>query len=408
MLVGFCKIMKAGFHDWHFKKVLNYSNFLKLLFIYAFALLWVIIIEIDYSDNFWRALLQGQALQNQKRFSFYSVSERIGESLIYDRIHRLADKQGYVYSGLKFSEALSHFWLTAHLYRTGSSIINYLFKPVFNLALTHHVAILPAGYNLTYLNIPPDGLFDVYGEFLPQWKHLNDYDGYVDLYSFVHGDNQLLTNLVNKATVKSGSVKQIIPMYLAQIATDYKDREVKQALITGTMWGCNRGSLRILMALKKLANDGLLVGIGMKRYLGFLDEAYLGRIEDFGLAVDALDELQKKYGIALIVHNQEHMLEGIPTSRIVEAASNGALIIADQNLFLLKFFGDAVLYFDAFAPCDQIYQTIKEHILWARNHPQQVWVKTRKAWQIFMNHFTMDRQLDKLFFMWYKKALVYI
>ncbi|MCC8461156.1 MAG: hypothetical protein LN545_04115 [Candidatus Megaira endosymbiont of Carteria cerasiformis] len=39
-------------------------------------------------------------------------------------------------------------------------------------------------------------------------------------------------------------------------------------------------------------------------------------MEDFGNPLENLRLQQQKYGIALIIHNQEHMLEGIPTSRI--------------------------------------------------------------------------------------------
>lgn len=61
-------------------------------------------------------------------------------------------------------------------------------------------------------------------------------------------------------------------------------------------------------------------------------------MEDFGNPLQNLQLQQQKYGIALIIHNQEHMLEGIPTSRIAETVASGALVISDQQWLLKKVF----------------------------------------------------------------------
>jgi hypothetical protein len=391
ILISFYSILKVIFRNWHIRKVLNFSNFLKLCFLYSAFLIWIILFEIDYSKHFWTNLVKGNF--SERKFSLYSVHDRIGEGILYDRIVIIADKLGYDYSGIKFSESLSHFWLTSHFYKVSTSIINYIFRPQFNLAVTHHVNILPFGYNITYLNMPLDSLFSSSGKFLKVWEHLNDYDAYVDLHSLVHGNNELLEKIIQKTDQN----KPIIPLYFAEGKEEYVDVSIDKALITGTLWGCNRESLRLAQSLKKLANDGLLVGIGIERYLGFLGKAYLGKMEDFGNPLENLRLQQQKYGIALIIHNQEHMLEGIPTSRIAEAVTSGALVISDQNYFLKKFFGDSVLYYDAFASSEQIYDTIKSHIQWAKANPDKVHLKTKQAYQIFMDNFTIENQLEKLF-----------
>ena len=391
ILINFYSIIKVIFRGWHVRKFINFSNFLKLVLLYAASLVWIIFFEIDYSKNFWSKSIEGNF--SERRFSFYSTRDRIGEGVLYNRMIVIADKLGYDYSAFKFPESLSRFWLTSHFYKASSSIVNYIFKPQFNLALTHHVSILPVGYNLTYMNMPLDSLFGSDGDFLPQWEHLGQYDGYVDLYSLVHKNNELLQKIIRI----TGKDKPIIPLYLAQNREEYTPLPFDKALITGTLWGCNRSSLRVAMTLKKLADEGLLVGIGVKEYLGFLGKAYLGKMESFGNVIDSLQNQQQKYGIALIIHNQEHMLDGMPTSRIAEAAASGALIISDQNKFLINFFGDSVLYYDAFADSDQIYNTIKSHIQWARANPSKAHAKTQKAYQIFTDNFTIENQLDKIF-----------
>lgn len=391
IFLGLKRIFKAIFRGWHLGKVVNFSNFFKIIFLYVFAIFWVIAFEFNYSKNFWHHLFNDKF--TDRRISFYTTLDRPGERTAHDRMIMLLDRLGYDYSAIKFSEALSHFWLTAHFYYMSASIINYLLKPKFNLSLTHHVSILPFGYNIVYLNMPLDTFYDPSGKFFKQWEHLNKYDEYVDLYSLMHGKNDLLKNAIKA----NGKDKPIIPLYIAQDTRPYNKLQMDKALITGTLWGCNRNSIRFTRALKKLSEDHLLIGVGTKVYLGFLDDAYLGRMEDFGHAPDAIDTLQKKYGIALVVHSQEHMLDGVPTSRILEAVANGALVISDKNKFLLKFFGDSLLYFDIYGDSEEIYSQIKKHILWAKNNPAEAHAKTKKAYQIFIDNFTMEKALDQLF-----------
>lgn len=393
IILGLRKKLRIIFQGWHVRKVINFSNFLKLVFLYLFAIFWVILCEFDYSKGFLSHLLSGNF--TDKRISFYTTSERIGERTVYDRMSMLLDRLGYDYAAIKFSESLSHFWLTAHFYFVSATIVNYLLKPPFNLALTHHVSILPFGHNIIYLNMPRDSFYSNDGGFLKQWQHLYKYDEYIDLYGVMHGKNDMLENAI--ASTMGGKDKNIIALYLAQDIRPYNKLDMNKALITGTLWGCNRNSTRFAMALKRLADDGLLVGVGAKIHLEFLKDAYLGRMEDFGTTPDAIDMLQKKYGIALIAHSQEHMLEGIPTSRILEAVANGALVISDKNKFLLKFFGDTILYFDIYGDTEEIYQQIRNHIIWAKNNPDKAHIKTRKAYQIFVDSFDMEKELDKLF-----------
>ncbi len=57
----------------------------------------------------------------------------------------------------------------------------------------------------------------------------------------------------------------------------------------------------------------------------------------------------KKYheaGIGLALHHESHNQEGIPSMRPFEIAASGAVMIADQNEFVHKAFGDNALYLD--------------------------------------------------------------
>jgi len=386
-------LIAASLKNFDLRKIFNLANLIKLLAIYLFGILCVIVIYFEFSDNFWRKLLFGEL--SKQRISFYTV-DRIGEKMIYDRLKIVAASKNIDYCGVNFYEALSHFWLTKHFFYVTSSLINYLYNPQFNFAVTHHVNILPWGYNITYLNMPRNTLYSysLNGDFDPQWRHLDNYDAYADLYSFVHESNDLLDIAISKQNQPN---KKIIPIYISQNHLEYSAPvSFDQAVINGSLWGCSRGSLRTMRALKKLAEEGLLVAYGMREYLSFMNEAYKGPIEKFGDSVENIIAVQKKHGIALVIHNLEHMLEAIPTSRISEAAASGALVISDHHPFIEKLFGDNVLYFNSLADHEHIYNEIKTHIEWARNNPELAKAKAHAAYKIFAQNLTIEKQLDTL------------
>lgn len=390
--VALGNIIRHIFKDWSIKKAINFSNLLKIIFLYLAVIFWVIVIEFDYSDGFWKKAISGEF--SERRLSVYSVQGRIGESLLYKRVLQYAQMNNYDYSGCRFLEELtSHYALTSHFYRMASNLLNYILQPNFNLAVTHHVSVVPdIGYNIMYLNMPSNDLYTPYGEFKKRWGHMNKHDAYADLYSLSNGKNELLEQII----LKSGKNKPIIPLYISQLKTEYKELEFNKVLITGSLWGCGRGSLRTMLALKKLAQDDLLDAIGLDVF-EYLGEHYKGRMEDYGNIMQSIVEQHQKYGISLVVHNREHMLDGIPTSRISESASSSVIIISDRNKFLEKHFADSVFFIDLDQDVDGIYDQIKEHVNWIKAHPKEALAMTRKAFDIFNDNFTIEEQMEKLF-----------
>lgn len=385
-----CLWVKSNFSIWNLLKL---SNIPKLAFIYACSILWVIVLSFDFSDNFWSKLLSGK--NSERKIAIYSVRGRIGEETLYGRTLRAADKMKIDYTGVKFSESLSDFWFTRHFYCAATAIVNYLFKPQLNLSLTHHVKIIPRGFNITYLNMPTTSLYSSNGEFKASFIHLKLYDAYIDLYTLIHGSNPALDDAFKAHNLKD---KKIIPAYLAHDQLPYSPVILKKALITGSLWGCGRGSLRVTRALKKLAADDLLVAYGLKGDLDFLGGAYRGTFDDIeGNTVINMEKKHKEYGIALVIHNLEHMLEGIPTNRIAEAAVGGMVAISDRSPFIEKFFGDNILYFNVFGSDEEIYREIKEHILWVLHNPEEATKKAKNAYEIYSENFTIEKQLENIF-----------
>ena len=126
---------------------------------------------------------------------------------------------------------------------------------------------------------------------------------------------------------------------------------------------------------------------------GMVATHYMGPIPFDGESV--LDVLQEN-GIVLILHSDIHNQNGIPTSRIFEAAAASAVIISDCNPFVQNNFGDSVYYIDTDLSAEEIYAQVENHMksIWA--NPEQAWSRAEKAHQIFSDRFQMTDQLLKL------------
>ena len=85
-----------------------------------------------------------------------------------------------------------------------------------------------------------------------------------------------------------------------------------------------------------------------------------------------------------------------PTGRIFEAAAAGCAIISDRHPFIVQEFGDAVLYIDQEGSSEAIFQAIATHMAWIRSHPEKAQEMAFRCHQIFMEKFTLEKQLCDL------------
>lgn len=373
-----------------FRHVLCVQGMLKLTFLYSACIVWIILLDFRLPDKFDRA---------NTTVAIYYTHERIGERLLADHVITAAKSNGWQVLEASFPESMTNYSITRHFYEVAASLMNIIYQPTFNLAVTHYVLVVPYGYNITYLNVPNEMLFSMDGHFKSRWEHLADYDAYIDLHSVANGNNLLLAKEL--ARLKK-SHNLVIPLYLAMPYADYSPARRDEILIIGGLWGCNRGSSHVKLALKRLADEKTLVAYGIKGYFEFLGDGYKGYLEDYGgevgggSRIEALMLLQKRYGIALVIHNLTHMIEQIPTNRISEAVMAGSIVISDNNGFVKKFFGDNVLYIDSIAQSDEVYAQVKSHVEWIRSHPHEAERKAKAAYDILVKEFALEESLKKL------------
>jgi hypothetical protein len=368
------------------------GNIPKLLMMFIIYCIVFLALLPDYSPGFWKKLLTRKL--SPDRILVLGVSSRIGEYNLYQRILKGFDNIGMDYYGVAFADGAVDSVIIRGLFLLPLNILNYFLEPMINFTTTHYINIIPNGYNLVYLNVPRSMLYNTNNGFSSSVKHLYQYDGYVDLYSYVHQENDILLDLIKKNDKK----KQIFPLFFGDNMTTFKEAKLETALITGSVWGCGRDNLRVKRVLKLLAKEKLLVAVGLPVYR-MLGDAYLGTLSALGgknMSYDyseILRMVQQKYGISIVFHTLEHMIEGIPTLRIAEAAASGNLIISDDSLFVKRYFGNNVLYVNTIASEHEIYQQLRGHILWARANPELANEKARKSYDIFINNLTIEKSL---------------
>ena len=102
-------------------------------------------------------------------------------------------------------------------------------------------------------------------------------------------------------------------------------------------------------------------------------------------------------GICLVLSSDIHRRAGSATNRTYEACAAGAVIISDDNPFMLKYFGDAALFiqYNKNDPKDTFRQLMEKY-QWIVEHKEDALKLAKRAQQIFAERFVVDRQLRNI------------
>ena len=187
------------------------------------------------------------------------------------------------------------------------------------------------------------------------------------------------------------------PFYALRVVPSVNQREYKfnspdYITIAGTLKDAKSGAKDFKTTLQNLNEEGLLKTYGCKSSYKNIPQSYQGTIND---PDKLLDEINKN-GVVLVVHRINHFNNGIPTNRIMEAAAANTVIISDKNPFVVKEFGDSVLYFDATADSDTMTSQILNHYKWAKENPDKAKALAKKAHDIFDQKFTSEHDLKRI------------
>jgi hypothetical protein len=123
-------------------------------------------------------------------------------------------------------------------------------------------------------------------------------------------------------------------------------------------------------------------------------DAY-GKAFKGSLPYDGTSVIKKisEMGVCLVLHSKTHLKHEIPSGRIFEAAAASAVIISDLNPFVMKHFGDAVLYVNEELSGEEVFEQIDSHMRWIQKKPDEALKMAYRAHQIFEDCFTLEQQL---------------
>ncbi len=255
-------------------------------------------------------------------------------------------------------------------------VLDYLFKTDFHLVMSFHVNLSLLEPNIMYISVPKNYLLD--GR-LKKYSTIKNYSNFIDI-NLINTNEEMMGELLGKK-VNSGYGIVGIP------ANEYKTSDRQNLIFFGSLWG--RKTDGLYEAIKELAKKDYmyfirhpLVILAPNNPQKFTKESAQG--------LTNLQQALNKYGMAICVHSHYHVEAGIPSSRIFEIISSGAIAISDKNPFVIKYFGDNVLYFDPNLSAQEIFKQIDDHVAWVKSHPKEAEEMARKAHQIIQEKFTTE------------------
>ena len=102
-------------------------------------------------------------------------------------------------------------------------------------------------------------------------------------------------------------------------------------------------------------------------------------------------------GVCLVLSSDIHRRAGSATNRLYEACAAGAVMISDENEFMLRYFGDAALFinYNKNDPEDTFHQLMEKYE-WIVTHPEEALKIARRAQKVFRERFSLDAQLLRI------------
>ena len=150
--------------------------------------------------------------------------------------------------------------------------------------------------------------------------------------------------------------------------------------------------LRLLEGSGNLKIFGPKLFMGINVWNGF--NSYQGEIPFDGVSM--IHEISKA-GISLVLSSEAHKESELMSSRLFESIAAGALVIADENPFSLKHFGDSLLYVNASQNPPLVAKQIMTHLEWARANKEEALRKIERAQEIFSERFSHKSNLTRIF-----------
>ena len=138
--------------------------------------------------------------------------------------------------------------------------------------------------------------------------------------------------------------------------------------------------------------------VPMKVYGHYNSSSYLKPHIYGGYITPGIEQMNaiRSNGIYLLTHSDVHFQGGETNMRGFEATAANTIVISDKHPFIIQNFGDSFLYFDHDKDAETMYKQVKTHIDWIKNHPDEAKAKAARAHQIFLDKFTIEKDLARI------------
>lgn len=173
----------------------------------------------------------------------------------------------------------------------------------------------------------------------------------------------------------------------------YSPAEPKKLSWASLGWDKYRSSNEYKKFITALSENVPMKVYGPYNVFSYLKDGIYGGYIPPGLQnIEAL----RKNGIYLLTHSNFHNNANVPSMRPFEAAAANVITISDKNPFVMKHFGDSMLYFDHNANSEEMYRQVKAHIDWVFTNPELAKAKAAAAHEIFLRKFTVEHDFIRI------------
>ena len=216
---------------------------------------------------------------------------------------------------------------------------------------------------------------------------------YTSKYDCVVGGYESENPLAELAGIPYFSYKELCPC-TASVPSDFAISRKNKTTLKFFYAGMLRRYENLMLYLENknlLELYGPEISFDRKPWEGF--KSYKGCIPfDGKSSIKKMNEA----GVVLALHSKCHNKEHFVSNRIYEAAAAGAVIIADDNRYIRKYFGDSVYYIDIFKNEEEQEKDLSAIIDGILKNPDAALKKAEKAQKIFLEKLSLDHQAENL------------
>lgn len=239
-------------------------------------------------------------------------------------------------------------------------------------------------------------------KFLADWDYASEsikyltYDDYL-----IYDSTQIvghLQNLLLQTDRDIANAIHFVPSIPGEVMTPYLSGDLR-LFYSGINWERISNSKGRHHDLFKALDDEHLTRIyGPEKFFDAIPwagfQTYAGSLPFDGLsAIKAINEC----GVSLVLSSNTHREAEAATNRLYESCAAGAVLICDDNPFVIRQFGDSVLYIhydenDHKKNLDQI----KSHLKWIKENPKSALELAHSSQVIYAEKFHLDKVLGNL------------